>query len=78
MKVKYNPEITLTTGERQSIKDIIEYLENHDICQQIDCDCIRGCSAETCPFHSIDDDMEALTNKLAHILGISKEEQYGK
>ena len=74
MKVKYIPEITMTTDERQSIKDIIEYLENHDICRQIDCDCIRDCSAETCPLHSINDDMEALTNKLAHILDISKEE----
>lgn len=74
MKVKYSPEITLTTGERQSIKDIIEYLNNHDICLQIDCDCIRDCSAETCPFHSIDNDMEALKIKLIHILDICKEE----
>lgn len=73
MKVKYNPEITLTTAERQNIKDIIEYLDNHDICRQMDCDCIRECSAECCPFHSIDDDMEALKNKLAHILAITKE-----
>ena len=73
MKVKYIPEITLTISERQSIKDIIEYLNNHDICQQIDCDCIRDCSAETCPFHSIDDGMEALKTKLIHILDICKE-----
>ena len=73
MKVKYNPEITLTTDERQSIKDIIEYLDNHDICRQIDCDCIRECSAECCPFYSIDYDMEALKTKLIHILDICKE-----
>ena len=54
MKVKYNPEITLTTC--REIKDIIEHLDNHDICptglrlyQRL---------PETCPFHSIDDDME--------------------
>lgn len=73
MKVKYNPEITMTTAERQNIKDIIEYLDSHVICQHIDCDCISDCSVEDCPFHSIDDDMEALKNKLAHILAITKE-----
>lgn len=73
MKVKYNPEITLTTAERQNIKDIIEYLDNHDICRQMDCDCIRECSAEHCPFHSIDDDMEALKHKLEHILATTEE-----
>lgn len=73
MKVKYNPEITLTTAERQNIKDIIEYLDNHDICRQMDCGCINDCSPETCPFHSIDDDMEALKHKLAHILATTKE-----
>ena len=73
MKVKYNPEITLTTAERQNIKDIIEYLDNHDICQQMDCGCLNDCSPEICPFHSIDDDMEALKAKLAHILATTKE-----
>jgi hypothetical protein len=73
MKVKYSPEIALTTAERQSIKDIIEYLDNHNICPQMDCDCIRECSAEHCPFYSIDDDIEALKNKLAHILATTKE-----
>lgn len=73
MKVKYNPELTLTTAERQNIKDVIEYLDSHDICQHIDCECIHECSAQNCPFHSIDDDMEALKHKLAHILDTSKE-----
>lgn len=73
MKVEYNPEFTLTIAERQSIKDIIEYLDNHDICRQMDYNCIRECSAECCPFYSIDDDMEALKTKLIHILDTCKE-----
>jgi hypothetical protein len=74
MKVKYNPEITLTTAERQNIKDIVEYLDNHEICRQIDCGCINDCSPETCPFHSIDDDMKTLEVKLRRILDTTKEE----
>ena len=74
MKVKYNPEITLTPAERQNIKDIIEYLDTHDICQHIDCKCVHECSAANCPFLSIDDDIEALKNKLAHILASAKGE----
>ena len=73
MKVKYNPEVTLTATERQNIKDIIEYLDSHDICEHLDCGCINDCSPETCPFHSLDDDVEALKNKLARILAITKE-----
>ena len=73
MKVKYNPEITLTTDERQNIKDVIEYLDSHDICRHIDCNCIKDCAFETCPFHSIDDDIEALKRKLSHILDTTKE-----
>ena len=73
MKVKYNPEITLTATERQNIKDIIEYLDNHDICRNIECTCIENCSPETCPFHSLDDDMEALKAKLERILNTTKE-----
>lgn len=73
MKVKYNPEITLTTAERQNIKNIVEYLDSHDICQHLDCGCIHDCSPETCLFHSIDDDIEALKAKLEHILAITKE-----
>lgn len=73
MKVKYNPEITLNADEIQNIKNIIQYLDNHSICQHIDCGCIHDCSPETCLFHSIDDDMEALKTKLIHILDICKE-----
>jgi hypothetical protein len=73
MKVKYNPEITLTTAERQNIKDIIEYLDNHDICQHLDCDCIHECSSDSCPFHAIDDTIEGLKARLSHILDITKE-----
>ena len=74
MKVKYNPEITLTATETQNIKDIIEYLGHHDICVRINCDCIDNCSAETCPFYSIDDDIEALKSKLSSILATTKVE----
>ena len=73
MKVKYNPEITLTATERQNIKDIIEYLDSHDICRHIECSCVHDCSPENCPFHSLDDDMEALKAKLERILDTTKE-----
>lgn len=74
MKVKYNPEITLTTTEKQNIEDILKYLDSHDICVNTNCEGIKDCSAETCPFHSIDDDMEALKSKLSRILATVKVE----
>ena len=74
MKVKYDPEITLTAAEKQNIEDLINYLDSHDICLHLNCECIKECSAEICPFHSIDDDTEALKSKLSRILATVKVE----